>query len=701
MTMPLPDPAGMFERAPELLSLAQADDAIARAVARGNPHAVYRSLWWARLRGRLGAHRPTLDALLGHRALFVTPARRSPLLTTVNGVGASVYGRADEAPDGSYVKTHFLVFAFVPIFPLAQYLVRDAEEKGWYFLGKVPMSAPLRAWNRLAVLGVLAGVMAGALQAFHWSRHHEVHLVNGLPWPVRVAIGDVAQDVAPRQRQTVTVRTGLHPVRVTSATGQPIESADLQVDAGTDVLVWNVLGAAPLMDRTVAYGDQVDGRAIPEPQLLCGERSIRRPGVDYAFTDPPQTLSMSRGQKIAFRRQLAWLPGEVDVCANAIAGRRNADQALTLARGMALADARGTHIDLAVGLCRAVGKRDEALQLAEQALARHPESVEHHRQYQSMAQDLGKDDALVATYKARFAQNPKSADAAYLYARLLPDPEGIAEATRLVQVFPDHVPLRRILIFRHIRDRRFGEALASLERVRALDRGEWSRFVEEHLVALAGLGRVEEARRVAEEAFARQEGPRGRIAAIHTWLGRGQPTATAPLLMQLAAGSPPEEHMALQVRYWTAAANASLQPLGDPQDRVLYELMQHAHYDPVAALKDVARVRTDDLAQLEDQVLILLLGEARRASDAVATQRLEAAAERSLPVAALRAYLDDGTWAGALDELTLAEQGALHLARSRQHGLSLREREELVALAHGCDPVGGYVRMALAGWPQA
>src|SRR5262249_34901571 len=157
---------------------ARADGAIARAVARGNPHAVYRALWWARFRGRLAEHRPTVDALLAHRALFVTPARRAPVLTTLNGLGASVYGASDRDPDGSYVKTHFLVFLFVPLFPLAQYLVKDAE-RGWYFPGKVPMSTPIRIWNRLVVLGIFAAVLAGAIQAVHASRYHDVHIVNG------------------------------------------------------------------------------------------------------------------------------------------------------------------------------------------------------------------------------------------------------------------------------------------------------------------------------------------------------------------------------------------------------------------------------------------------------------------------------------------------------------------------------------------
>ena len=699
MTMGLADPAGLLERAPELEVLALTDESIGKALARGNAHAVYRALWWARLRGRLDAHRATLDTLLAQRALFVTPLRRSPVLTTMNGVGASVYGKADPAPDGSYIKTHFLVFVFLPVFPLAQYLVRDADQ-GWYFLGKVPLSAPMRIWNQLVVMGVLAGVIAGGLQAFHWSRHHDVHFVNGLPWPVRVSAGEAAFDVAPGKRHTVTMPTGRHAVRVTSTGGESIESGDLPVEAGTDVIVWNVLGAAPLAEHTLVYGEQPAGAAVPEPRLLCGERSVRLARIDYAFAEPPQRVSLPRGQKVGYRRQLALLPGDVAVCANAIAGTQKPQPALTLARGLALLDADGSRIGLAVGLCRAVGKMEDALTLAEQALARHPDSVEHHRQYQSSAEELGRGDHLVATYKARFDQAPGSADAAYLYARVLPDPEGLAAATRFAETFPDHAPLRRILIFRHVRDRRFEQALSSIEHLRTLDRREWSEYLDEHLIALAGLGRVDEAQRLAEEAFDRREGSPARVAAMHAWLAGDTGPVRAPLFTKLAAGAP-EEQVALQVRYWTAAANASLRELGRHPDRLVYELMQHAHYDPATALKDVPRVRGEDLAGVDDQVLILLLGEAQRARDAVAQQRLEAAARTSLPIEAVRAYLDRGAWGTTLGQLPLPVQGALHMARSRQNGVDAREREELRALAHHCDPLGGYVRRALAGWPSA
>src|ERR1043165_9400450 len=101
MTPTLTAPAGMFERAPELANLAALDDSVRKAVAGGSLHAVYRALWWARLLGRLKEHGPTVYALLAHRALFVQPAKRSPVLSTVNAVGASVYGSSARDAGGA------------------------------------------------------------------------------------------------------------------------------------------------------------------------------------------------------------------------------------------------------------------------------------------------------------------------------------------------------------------------------------------------------------------------------------------------------------------------------------------------------------------------------------------------------------------------------------------------------------------------
>jgi hypothetical protein len=548
------------------------------------------------------------------------------------------------------------------------------------------------------VLGIFAAVLAGAFQAFHSWRYHDVHVVNGLPWPVQVAVGEVQLSVPPGQRRAAAVRTGAHPVRVTAASGQPVEAGELLVEAGTDVLVWNVLGAAPLVERTIVYETAAGGVRAPEPQIFCGERSVRRAGVDYAFSAPPPSIQMPEGQSVEYRRHLEVLAGGVEVCGNLLADKAQA--AVALARGLAALDADGSQTARAVGLCRAAGRDDEALQLAEQAVQKHPDSVEHHRLFQSVAEDSGRSADLVRTYKARFEASPGSPDAAYLYARLLPDPEGLALATTYAGKFPDHVGLRRILIFRSIRDRRFADALDSLERLHAVDRQEWADYLDDQLTALAGLGRVDEARKLAEESFARKEGGLYQLAAMHAWLSRGSGPAAETLLTKLAEGDP-LERLELQVRFWTAPADASLAPLAGRPDHGLLMLMQHAHYDPKAAIRDVLTARPEDLRRLDLQVQVLLLGEAHLAGATAAWQRLGPVVERYLPPSAVRAYLDDGTWNDAIEQMPLAVHGALHLERSRKAGLSPQQREELRALAERCDPLGGYVRMALARWPAA
>ncbi len=50
---------------------------------------------------------------------------------SVNGIGTTYYGKSDEWPDGSYVKTLWLVFAFIPILPLRSIRVyEEAVESG-------------------------------------------------------------------------------------------------------------------------------------------------------------------------------------------------------------------------------------------------------------------------------------------------------------------------------------------------------------------------------------------------------------------------------------------------------------------------------------------------------------------------------------------------------------------------------------------
>jgi hypothetical protein len=94
------------------------------------------------------------------------PVRKAPGLSTVNGIGLAVYGARDfDAETGTYVKTHVFCVLFIPIFALGAYRVADAHP-GWYFLGRVPLSALAKLWNFLVLFLIVGGAGAG------WWVHH-------------------------------------------------------------------------------------------------------------------------------------------------------------------------------------------------------------------------------------------------------------------------------------------------------------------------------------------------------------------------------------------------------------------------------------------------------------------------------------------------------------------------------------------------
>jgi len=61
----------------------------------------------------------------------------APSLRTVNGFGTKVYGHEQFPADQSlYFTVLYFTAAYIPIFPIARYLVKDGAGGGWHFLGK-------------------------------------------------------------------------------------------------------------------------------------------------------------------------------------------------------------------------------------------------------------------------------------------------------------------------------------------------------------------------------------------------------------------------------------------------------------------------------------------------------------------------------------------------------------------------------------
>jgi hypothetical protein len=97
------------------------------------------------------------------------PLRSAPPLERAAGCGFGLYGRRDFDPDtGSYVKTYFFSLLYLPVIALGAYRVADAPDGGWFFLGRVRLSALARLWN-----SCLIALLAGGVGLLLWRNYTE------------------------------------------------------------------------------------------------------------------------------------------------------------------------------------------------------------------------------------------------------------------------------------------------------------------------------------------------------------------------------------------------------------------------------------------------------------------------------------------------------------------------------------------------
>ncbi|KQV53656.1 MULTISPECIES: hypothetical protein [unclassified Duganella] len=55
------------------------------------------------------------------------------MATSINGIGTTFYGQAGFEPDGSFITTKWVIFAYLPIIPTASMRVRYAGEENGFF----------------------------------------------------------------------------------------------------------------------------------------------------------------------------------------------------------------------------------------------------------------------------------------------------------------------------------------------------------------------------------------------------------------------------------------------------------------------------------------------------------------------------------------------------------------------------------------
>ena len=699
------DPIGLLDRGPELAVLAERSPALRKAIERGRALDAYRALYWATKLGRFkGELAATAKTLLGQRRVFFKPLAGAPRMFTYNGIGTSLYGRSDfDAHDGTYVATLFAVVVFVPVFPIASYLVRDASNAGrraWTFMAKVPLDAASHLWQRTIAAGILAMIAFGAASGFEGYGHATVHIVNGLDTPVSAALG-VAPRVSVLAGGEVPVRTKVGKQTITIFDGDRVlESVPVEVPRGHDAVVWNILGAAPVFVEQVVYSSTTTDSHETEPVVLCGESLIVRGGIDYAFVPAPKSISSQQKSGSIVKTRLGIANGGLHTCTDYLVSHGKADRAAHLALTIARASQTpAAKLEPEFGNFVVLAPRDEGEAFTKDLLTRD-DSVEAHRLYQDWLLGTDQRKRAIAEYEARAAARPNDADAEYLVLRLRPTTDDFTAIDAAVAKYPRHAYLRHMQIFQHRVARDFPGVVAAADALHGIDRRLWSSDLDEHVEGLVAVGRGPAALELLNAAIT--EGHPGDTDPGHARflafrvahrMGTAEP--------ELPQGDADRE-VVLSFQRVAAGIDVSesdIDKMHDDDAKACLRIGRATRSRPDAALSLARTATARALQNLPPSIRMLLLAEAaRRQETRDQLERLAPAGLMNKNLDAVVAYVRDGTPAEELHILPLEWQAALDFVRSRATGLTPKERGERLARAREADVLHGPVTVAVDGW---
>jgi tetratricopeptide (TPR) repeat protein len=661
------------------------DVEISRAVEADRPGALYRLLQRKRKQAGI-VERPVMDELLSSRRLFSEPVKKAPTMYTLNGCGTSLYGKAEaDAAEGTHIATLFIVFVFLPIFPLAAYLVAPAEGRAWYFLRRVPLNQKMRRWRQLTAAGLVAAAVLVAGMAYHAQTYSTLRVANGLDVPVAVQLDQAAPvTVGPRKiRALDNVRKGKHHLATRSTTGQLVEEFDVEVPLAKDVIAYNVLGAAPLFAEGIIYyaNGQAPATARTEKppfQHYCGERFIVRNDVRYVFAEPEQNIKMSTGREVRWRFDVDL--GGWQKTVNVLQNERRLDAAAALAAAVARLEPDNENaVALGIAFIAATRSNAAAEAFARELIGQFPSALPAHRGLQNLLAAQGRQAECRAEYRQLHAAHPDSIGYGYLHARTEPAAESVKLYAALAARAPSDPYICRGHAYTLFQLRRFAEAVPQFERFAALEPDSRDVLLEYHARALVAVGRTNDAVRlvadVCDQHASRSELAMplvllyGRLAALAPAVAGPRPVTR--YLHQLFGQDPLSPSSAL----WYAMENAPHQ-ITDAQlaaetnqpGRVIATIARAAATgQAVEALKLAGQVEPLQLGRLPDATLVILAGQAVAAGNAALATNLLAGLDRQRPgLPALKEAVLTGKDSPELEELDLELRAALSAVRGQR-----------------------------------
>jgi Flp pilus assembly protein TadD len=561
------------------------------------------------------------------------------------------------------------------------------------------------------ILGATLLTAAVGVGAIHRGcSYQDVWLVNGLELPVEVEIDGARRPLAPGSRVEVTLREGVHHVRVLSSDGKVMDEEPFDVPATTDVVAYNVAGAAPLYLERIEYryvssgSNQDDQNSV---EFFAGVTRIARDRVQFVFKEPPSKISVKSGESTT-RYYFTMAPGGFRATAGYLDSKNEVGKLARLYRAVSIAtpgsrdlvDRTSEMIELAEG-------GPAALRFLREMRDLRPDDAAVHMEYQYRMQRLGRGEEVLAEYRALSDKNKDKASGSPLFGVLLsrvePKEQAGALLAGLVKSHPgDALVLSAAAYHAYVT----GDYAQSAELyARLQDTPDHERNLGPHLGALVGIGKVQEAVDLA-----------ARYASAATALSSRAPLVYG-LVARLPGASPPEPPMTHINRLGTAhnapdwklfsAAFAGeplsvsdLMSLNDPSARQAIEIHLAASRDPAEAWELCSKASPTTLRMMSSSAAVLLGAEFARAGDPELGEKLlERDVGQWTSNAALFAYVKTGEEPPNFWRIDPEIRAALAFVRAR-HLMSLGQpAATLLAEAERADLLKAVVARARASWP--
>jgi tetratricopeptide (TPR) repeat protein len=222
------------------------------------------------------------------------PISGPPSLSTVNGIGAMVYGNRDhDEESGTYVKTLCFCVLFIPLFFLRAYRVADAQ-RGWYFLGRVPLSGLARGWNYLMVTALISGPLLGW---WIYHTHTDEYRAGQQIAAADRLVTEGKLEAAARQYREVALGHTSHVAAAQAKLGELIDSSAARENADAAAL------ALPIIVDVHQSGRTID-RLFERTVALAKTHADKNPRAALKLVDAVDDLVPDSPELIAFRLPL-------------------------------------------------------------------------------------------------------------------------------------------------------------------------------------------------------------------------------------------------------------------------------------------------------------------------------------------------------------------------------------------------------------